>query len=37
MFYRVAQPEIFDVIDIFRKIHTKTIVREHRVTRKMYS
>ncbi len=34
VYYRVAQPEIYDVIDIFRKINTKTLARQHRLTRK---
>ncbi len=33
VYYRVAQPEIYDVIDIFRKINTKKLAREHRLTR----
>ncbi len=34
VYYRVAQPEIYEVIDIFRKINTKKLAREHRLTRK---
>ncbi len=34
VYYRVAQPEIYDVIDIFRKINTKKLARQHRLTRK---
>ena len=34
VYYRVAQPEIYDVIDIFRKINTKKRAREDRLTRK---
>lgn len=34
VYYRVAQPEIYDVIDIFRKINTKKLARDDRLTRK---
>ncbi len=34
VYYRVAQPEIYDVIDIFRKINMKRVDRQHRLTRK---
>jgi DNA-binding transcriptional ArsR family regulator len=34
VYYRVAQPEIYDVIDIFRKINTKKLARQHRLSRR---
>ncbi len=34
VYYRVAQPEIYDVIDIFRSIHTKRLSRQRRLVRK---
>ena len=37
VYYRVAQPEIYDVIDIFRKINMKRVDRQHRLTRKATS
>ncbi len=33
VYYHVAQPEIYDVIDIFRKINTKKLARQRRLTR----
>ena len=33
VYYRVARPEIYEVIDIFRRIHSKTAAREHRLSR----
>ncbi len=37
VYYRVAQPEIYDVIDIFREINMKKLDRQHRLTRKRVS
>jgi len=34
VYYHVAQPEIYDVIDIFRRINTRKLARQHRLTRK---
>lgn len=34
VYYRVAQPEIYDVIDIFRKINTKKLRRQRQLTRR---
>jgi ArsR family transcriptional regulator len=34
VYYGVAQPEIYDVIDIFRKINTKKLNRQHQLTRR---
>ena len=34
VYYRVARREIFDVIDIFRKINTEKLARRHRLSRK---
>ncbi len=34
VYYRVAQPEIYDVIDIFRKINTKKLAKQRRLARK---
>lgn len=33
VYYRVARPEIYDVIDIFRRINLKTVARQHRLSR----
>ncbi len=33
VYYRVARPEIYDVIDIFRKINSKAVARQHRLSR----
>ncbi len=34
VYYRVAQREIYDVIDIFRKINTKKLARQNRLSRR---
>ncbi len=34
VYYRVAQPEIYDVIDIFRNINTQKLAKQRRLTRK---
>lgn len=34
VYYRVAHPEIFDAIDIFRRILAKRLAREHRSSRR---
>ncbi len=34
VYYRVARPEIFDAIDIFRRILSKKLARERRLTRR---
>ena len=34
VYYRVRQPEIYDVIDIFRKINAQRLARQRRLTRK---
>ena len=34
VYYRVARPEIYDVIDIFRSINTEKLARQRRLSRK---
>lgn len=34
VYYRVARPEIYDIIDIFRGINAKTLARQHRLSRR---
>lgn len=34
VYYRVARPEIYEIIDIFRAINSKTVARQHRLARR---